>query len=125
MERGNLVIGIRPAESKHECGTIKFTLARIDRTSLIESEHFIVQIQQRYNELKSGSDTVARLRVQLRMSIGIDISVGPVRPKVSAIHEIVLVNICIVVSEAESGRKPAFLTLDFGFLRSISLCAIL
>ena len=75
---------------------------------MIEAEHFIVQVQQRHDELKPGLETKAALCIQLRMGIGVDISIRPFRSEVSAVHKIVLVYIGVIVCKAKPRGEAAF-----------------
>src|SRR5258707_15324434 len=72
------LVGWRPAKSSAKCLPVELALHRIDRASVVESEHFIIQIQAVRYRCESFRQFVRSLQVDLEMRVEVLIYSAPV-----------------------------------------------
>jgi hypothetical protein len=71
------LVGWRPAKSSAERLPVELTLHRIHRASVVESEHFIIQIQAIRYRCESFRQFVGSLQVDLQVRVEVLISIRP------------------------------------------------
>src|SRR5262249_47690965 len=104
----------RPAHAERVGTAVVLSLDGELFAALIEAEDFIVQVQQRNNRLQptSARYPVTHLGVQLGVRIEVDIAVWPFDSAVSAVLEVILKDVGVVVSESHTRRDALLVIRD-------------
>ena len=74
------LVGWRPASSSAKRLPVELALHRIDRASVVESEHFIIQIQGICYRGEPFRQFVGSLQVDLQVRVEVGIPFGPCGP---------------------------------------------
>src|SRR5215469_6281835 len=96
-----------PSHSDCDCRLVILALNRELRAALIETEHFVGQVQTIGDQREPVPQAETALRIELRMRIEVNVPVGPMNSEWGTVLEVVLEYVRTIVADTDTQRQPA------------------